>query len=80
MIFTSKWHALVAVLKKSRADSDWLISMLSTTFPQCEIFLPNYEYQRPDEDEEIKQPATYLDNEDGLFNVPNLKPSRIKGR
>ena len=54
--------------------------MLSTTFPECEIFEPNYEYQRPEEDEEMKQPILQLDNEDGLFNVRNLKPSQIKGR
>ena len=50
------------MLKKYKADGAWILTMLSTTFASCEIFAPDYEYQRP-QLEEVKQPQVkYLDN------------------
>ena len=72
-------HSLGERLAKYKADSDWLLCVLSTKFPDCGIFDPNYRYVRMRQEDQVE--SLQINNGDGLFSfMGTLKSKQLKGR
>ena len=67
------------LLVKKKPDSRWLISLISTYLPTCEIFIKSYRPPKIDKEASMVT-AQLIPNDDGLFDhADSLNMKNYKG-